>query len=131
MCQRPTVTLPVRDMAVSSPAAGVQGQGGARSRERGRARRGLSRGPAPPLPSAAVAGTGHVPAERTVPQSTAVENSEQARFALLRAAVCQPVPRDRGSSLTSSPWSRGAPVFAVAPTSLPLERFLGWLDRRR
>lgn len=72
-----------------------------------------------------------MPAERTVPQSTAVENSEQARFALLCAAVCQPVPRDQGSSLASSPWSRGAPVFAVAPTSLPLERFLGWLDRRR
>lgn len=27
VCQRPTVMLPVRDMAVSSPAAGVQGRG--------------------------------------------------------------------------------------------------------
>lgn len=101
----------MRDMAVSSPAAGVQGRGGARSRERGRARQGLSRGPAPPLPSAAVAGAGHVPGERTVPQSTAVQNSEQARFALLRAAVCQPVPRDTEAPVSPLVPGRVAPPF--------------------
>lgn len=92
------------------PGSWRPGPGGARSRERGRARRGLSRGPAPPLPSAAVAGP-HVPAERTVPQSTAVENSEQARFALLCAAVCQPVPRDAEAPVSPLVPGRVAPPF--------------------